>query len=138
MARKVFRSKVDRWVWLVMLTANLGALAAITAVVFTDGRSFERVIVIFACLLAMAVFAAVIFGTSYAVDRGVLTIRCGPFRWKVKLDEIRSVKATRNPLSSPALSLDRIRIFHGEGRSVMISPADKKGFLKAIGRELEE
>lgn len=138
MAKKVFRSKVDWWLWLAMLAANLGALAAIAVVVFQGGRSVDGIIVIFACLLAMALFSSVIFGTSYAVDRGVVTIRSGPFRWKVRIDEIQSLERTRSIVSSPALSLDRIRIRYGEGRSVMISPADKKAFLKAIGRELEE
>lgn len=138
MAKKVFRSKVDWWLWLAMLAANLGALAAIAVVVFQGGRSVDGIIVIFACLLAMALFSSVIFGTSYAVDRGIVTIRSGPLRWKVRIDEIQSLERTRSIVSSPALSLDRIRIRYGEGRSVMISPADKKAFLKAIGRELEE
>jgi hypothetical protein len=39
------------------------------------------------------------------------------------------VLATRSPLSSPALSLDRIRIDYGKGKSVMISPLNKADFL---------
>jgi hypothetical protein len=46
------------------------------------------------------------------------------------------VEETRNPLSSPALSLDRLKITYGNGKRIMISPADKIGFLKAIGQEL--
>ena len=42
---------------------------------------------------------------------------------------------TRNPLSSPALSLDRLRVTHrassGE-RGLLISPADTAGFLAAL------
>jgi hypothetical protein len=33
--------------------------------------------------------------------------------------------------------MDRIRIHYGENRRVMVSPADKAGFLQAIGQELE-
>jgi Bacterial PH domain/Sodium:solute symporter family len=42
---------------------------------------------------------------------------------------------TRNPLSSPALSLDRLCIHYkvgGKRRMVMISPADKESFLRVI------
>jgi hypothetical protein len=42
------------------------------------------------------------------------------------------VVPTRNPLSSPALSLDRLRIEYGQGRAIMISPADKGPFLRAL------
>jgi hypothetical protein len=35
----------------------------------------------------------------------------------------------RLPGMAPALSLDRLRIDYGDGRSLMISPADKQGFL---------
>ena len=76
-------------------------------------------------------------GTHYTVDRGTIRIVSGPFRWKVPIDEITSVSATRNPLSSPALSLDRLSIRYGKRRRIMISPADKAGFLKAIGHDLD-
>ena len=66
----------------------------------------------------------------------MLRIVAGPFRWKILLDEITSVEETRNPLSSPALSLDRLKICYGNGRHIMISPADTAGFLKAIGQEI--
>jgi hypothetical protein len=76
-------------------------------------------------------------GTHYTVDRGFIRIASGPFRWKVPIDKITAVEETRSPLSSPALSLDRIRIRYGKWRQIMISPADKAGFLKAIGRQLD-
>jgi hypothetical protein len=46
--------------------------------------------------------------------------------------DITAITPTSNPLSSPALSLDRLRIDYGKGRSVMISPRDKQGFLGAM------
>ena len=78
-----------------------------------------------------------LLGTHYTVDRGVIKIVSGPFRWKVPIDQITSVTATKNPLSSPALSLDRIIIRYGKRGRIMVSPADKAGFLKAIDRNLE-
>jgi len=91
-------------------------------------------------LLGIAIIALIVWltlGTYYTVDRGTLKIVAGPFRWKVPIEQISSVEATKNPLSSPALSLDRLRIRYGENRRIMISPADKAGFLKAIGHELK-
>ena len=38
------------------------------------------------------------------------------------------------PTDSAALSLDRIAIRYGNGKKLLVSPADKKGFLEAIGQ----
>ncbi len=93
--------------------------------------------IILACILAMVLIGSLLIGTHYTVDRGELKIISGPFRWKVSIDEITSVEPTRSPLSSPALSLDRLRIRYGKGRRVLVSPADKEGFLRAIGYDLK-
>ena len=81
-----------------------------------------------------ALLGSMLIGTHYTVDGNTLRIACGPFRWQVPVDAIESVEPTRNPLSSPALSLDRLRIQYGK-RKIMVSPADKAGFLKAIGQD---
>lgn len=86
----------------------------------------------------VALMIWLLLGTHYTVDRGTIRIVSGPFRWKVPVNEITSVKATRNPMSSPALSLDRLSIRYGKRRRIMISPADRAGFLKAIGHDLDE
>ena len=79
-----------------------------------------------------------LLGTHYTVDRGHIRVASGPFRWKIPIAEITSVEATRSPLSSPALSMDRLRIRYGKRRRIMISPADKAGFLEAIGYDLDD
>jgi hypothetical protein len=48
--------------------------------------------------------------------------------------DIRTVTPTRNPLSSPALSLDRLRIDYGRGRRIMVSPRDPGAFLRELRR----
>lgn len=77
----------------------------------------------------------ILFGTYYQVDDQHLLIRSGPFWWTVRLETIQSITPTYNPLSSPALSLDRLWIsykVHGWNRAVMISPLDKQVFLQAV------
>jgi len=51
----------------------------------------------------------------------------------VPLQAVQRLRATHNPLSSPALSLDRIEVSYGE-RRVLISPQDKGGFVTAVLR----
>jgi hypothetical protein len=53
----------------------------------------------------------------------------------IRLDEIESIVPTHDPRSSPALSLDRLRINYrrrGKLRAILISPADKEGFLRVM------
>ena len=115
----------------------------------TDDRVIEMALGYFIAPLttmAIGVFVLVatwfpgwlLLGTHYTVDRGYVRIVSGPFRWKVPIDDITSVRRTRNPLSSPALSMDRLSIRYGKGRRIMISPADQAGFLEAIGHELSD
>jgi len=92
--------------------------------------------VIMVCILAMALIGWLLIGTHYTVDRGDLKIAAGPFRWTVRIDQITAVEATRNPLSSPALSLDRLCIRYGERKRILVSPSDQEGFLRAIGHDL--
>jgi hypothetical protein len=80
-------------------------------------------------LLGVLLPAWLLLGTDYVLDQEHLKIRCGPFRWSIPVREIRHVEPTRNPLSSPALSLDRLRIEYGNGKSLMISPRDTEQFL---------
>ena len=93
----------------------------------------EATVLIIAALVIVGLLGSMLIGTHYTVDGNILRIRCGPFRWQVLVDAIESVEPTRNPLSSPALSLDRLRIQYGK-RRIFVSPADKAGFLKAIGQ----
>lgn len=76
--------------------------------------------------------AWVYWGTYYRLDGHHLIVRCGPLKWTINIKTIKSIAATRNPLSSPALSLDRLEINYGENRKIRISPEDKNGFAHAI------
>ena len=60
-----------------------------------------------------------------------LFVRCGPFSWTIPIREIESIESTSSALSSPALSLDRLRIRYGQ-RWVMISPEPRQAFLQQL------
>ncbi len=73
--------------------------------------------------------------THYLLDTNTLLIRSGPFRWAIPVADIKSIRPTNNPLSSPALSLDRLRIDYGKGKTIMISPRDKAAFLEELSEK---
>lgn len=134
MANRRFRSKIDTWLVLVGLAGIAVAGVAMAFAAFEDPVSLSAVLALILVLATCALIASMFLCTWYDIDGNLLTIRSGPFCWRVPIDAIDSVKPTRSPLSSPALSLDRLDIRYGR-RRIMVSPADKRGFLKAIGHD---
>ena len=119
-----FPSKRD-W-WLGLLIWGLVLLAAVPALLKPGKGQFI-------IMIAVILFVGwVWFGTGYEISDDELRIRCGPFRQRIPLQEIKEIRKTRSPLSAPACSLDRMEIGYGKSKRVMISPADKENFIKTI------
>jgi hypothetical protein len=121
-----FRSKVDWWLGLVLLVAP-----AISLVGWVAAADSERWAASMGLLVLAAVYLGLLFPMKYGLTDTHLVVRHGLVRQKIELAKITSVEPTRSPLSSPALSLDRLRITFGAGffKKVMISPAAKQEFL---------
>ena len=138
MPAKRFKSKIDRWILLVLIAVILIDFAVIGVIAVAGEDPLASTGIIVVSLLTVALIASLMLGTHYTVDRNLLKIRSGPFWFNVPIDQIESVRASRSPLSSPAMSMDRLLIRYGKRRRIMVSPADKAGFLQAIGQELSE
>lgn len=127
----VYRSKVDRWLVVVLVAAA----ALCLGVSLVPLRTVSGVAML-APLAALAVGIGLplwlLAGTRYTVTDERLDITCGPFRWRIPLAQITGITPTSNPLSSPALSLDRLRVSYGPGKSVLISPDDKRRFIDDV------
>lgn len=138
MTSKRFKSKIDRWLLYLLIAVIVFEVVVLGVAATQAGSVVAALSIVAAALLIVALIGSLLVRTHYTVEGNILRIASGPFSWKVPVDQIESVKATRNPLSSPALSLDRLQISYGKDRRIMVSPADKAGFLKAIGQELVE
>ena len=131
---QIFESKRDLWLWLILGFSVLIDLGAAVALLSADLPSLSRAISVTVMLATAALILWIMYGTRYIVDQGVLLIYCGPFRKRLRVSEIESVEPTRSPLSSPALSLDRLRITYAGGKKIMVSPEDPVRFRNAIGQ----
>ncbi len=138
MSEKQFKSKVDRWLFLLLVASIVIDIAAMLFIAVSVRDPLIAGVSIIVLLATAVLIVWILVGTHYTVDKEILRIVSGPLRFKVRLVDINFVTATRNPLSSPALSLDRLLINYGNNRKVMVSPGDKRRFMKAIGQELEE
>lgn len=126
-----FRSKIDLWLILVLVAAAALPLLQFMAAL-QNGSNWLPHILIFGLLAG--VFSWLLLSTKYTVTNDAVMVQSGPFRWRIAKSEITRIVPSKSILSSPALSLDRLRIDYADGRnSILISPRDKDGFLRAIG-----
>ena len=84
-------------------------------------------------LLTSAFAFYTIFSVEYRLDGDELTIRCGIlFKRTLSIQSIRSIRPTRNPLSAPAASLDRLEITFNKYDTILVSPKDKEAFIREL------
>jgi hypothetical protein len=123
-----YRSAIDAWVLLVLGGGTAVAIVS-SGAVLVAGDASTRVAALLAAAFGVGLPAWILLSTSYTLTAEDLVVRSGPFRWRLPIADITAIVPTRNPLSSPALSLNRLRITTRGRADVMISPADRAGFL---------
>ena len=118
-----FHSKIDTWLGAVLVlaagstfwaAAQTGAWLPIAAVV--------------------GVLGLAVFPLRYELHDDALVVRSGLFRYRRPYTAITSVVPNHNPLSAPALSLDRILVTSSGSRGVNISPAARDRFLSELAK----
>jgi membrane protein YdbS with pleckstrin-like domain len=129
-ATAVYSSKRDLWLAILLWISVAIMLFGAWVVWQAPGTALYRLGLTAAFVLIAAFIVWILHGTRYELRGEELIIRSGPIRWRRSVHAIREVHPTRNPLSSPALSLDRLAIrIRGAHFPVMISPARREEFL---------
>lgn len=120
-----YKSKVGWWYHasLVMIMAG-----CVVAVLRTNALAIVAMFAV--ALLALHV----LLNTWYRItEDGVLIAHCSIFPEKrIPISEITALEATVMPVSSYALSLDRIIIYKGRLPWMLVSPTNKKDFVKQL------
>jgi hypothetical protein len=117
---KVYRSKID-W-WLIIIIFIVFCYPMIEGILTKDYIMFS---VSFGVLsLVFLMFKSI----KYKIDGEQLQI------WWTKIDinSIKRIYSTHNPLSSPALSLDRIAVVYNTYDEVLISPKEREDFIREV------
>ncbi len=121
---KRYKSKIDLWISIPLFVALGGSLVFLVI----DKEWITLLINLIISLFIYKLFSS----TYYIIDANKLVIRSSfIINISINISEITQIKETRNPLSSPALSLDRIEIKYG-AKSVMISPKEKNDFIEHL------
>ena len=127
-----FTSKIDMWLLVILLVTIVVSMVSGFLLIKESGIQgylSGLILIVIGAVLPMWL----LLGTKYTVTNEDLIVRAGPMLWKIPIASISSVRETRNSRSSPALSLDRLRLNYGNGKSIMVSPKDKNRFRSAIG-----
>ncbi len=128
---KIYRSKIDTWIGAVLGGAPMASAFGSWQLAHAPVPG-GWIIAVLILLLGVCLPLSILFFTTYRITDAHLTIRSGVFTWKVPVRAISRVEPTRDPVSSPALSLDRIRIEYGSANAVLISPVKKDDFLREL------
>jgi len=85
-------------------------------------------------VLTLGIWIWLFITTKYVLTDEFIEVKYLGFTWdKIKIDQIKSIERTYNPLAAPALSIKRLWVIPKNGKDLMmISPTPEKEFLKLI------
>jgi hypothetical protein len=129
-----FRSAVDPWFYGLAFGLPVILLKILRSVVL-DASSTGIIVSTVGLAIASLAPLWLLISTHYQVDSTFLQIQAGPFYWRVPLEQIRAITASRALVSSPALSVNRLKIDYGQKRSILVSPKNKVAFIEALGHQ---
>jgi hypothetical protein len=124
-----FPSKID-W-WLVVLVVAVPAWRIVTQ--WSELGSPPAAL--WVTIAVIVIVGAALVPVRYVIEGRTISVQCGLIGWEFSafpIEDVQSIRPTHNPLASPALSLDRLKVELGIRNSILISPKDKAGFLRAV------
>ena len=75
---------------------------------------------------------ALIFPIHYTLTDEQLIVQSGVYKQSIKLSAIKGVYPSKNPLSSPALSIHRLKIACDRRYPLLISPQNRERFMTEL------
>lgn len=117
---KTYKSKID-W-WLIVLILSITIYPIVDGII---SKEYGLSLFMFCFLIGIG---WMFYKIKYIIVGSILKV------WWLKIDihSIKRIYKTNNPLSSPALSLDRIAIVYNKYDEVLISPKLKKEFVEDL------
>ena len=121
----VFKSKVDIWMAIIFIVVPMSMIYGVITEPSAILLLITALIIVLLCIL--------FFGTKYVIEEDELIVYGGLYKKRIQIKQIRSLRPSKNPLSAPAMSIDRIEItFDPHIQVVLVSPKDKELFVKKL------
>ncbi|MDE5413377.1 PH domain-containing protein [Alkalihalobacterium chitinilyticum] len=123
-----YRSKKDLW---------LGVIIWATILVSLMMPILGREWIAFVIAIPIAGFMMWLwFGTGYLLAEQQIKVKYGPFKKTIKIGDISKINKSKNPLSAPALSINRLEIVYGKFYDfTLISPVNEREFILELLKE---
>lgn len=124
----IFRSKISWWV---LAVVTVPAIAILVWLLVIDWKLllWELIWFIPYSLLIYNIYSS----TYYTIDGEFLRVKCGVLiNDRVRIENILSVDKTNSPLSSAALSTDRIILRLRRHSPVILSPENESEFVRQL------
>ena len=127
-----YKSKIDWWAHLVLAIMPIINIWLLIVFIQQNDLVFLITVIIF-LLMNIFLILPIWLNTCYILEENELVVKCGLGKGKrIAYESIKSIKDSKNPLASAALSIDRIEITFGAGGIVLISPKEKQDFLQQL------
>lgn len=128
-----YRTKIDWWLG-ILLGGTMVLMLYIVIEPLIHGEGIQLGMTIVSVITLLIVLP--LFFIKYTFYSTHLLISCGIYgKERVEYHLIRQMKETKNPISSAAMSLDRLQIDYMENgyhQTVLISPIRKKEFIEKL------
>lgn len=127
-----FKSRKDPLVITIVVSAMLLILYGIVNMIVQEPPRTNAFGLIVLVLAGLVLPGWMLLRTIYTIRDGVLDVRCGPFRYVLRADQITSVQAVHNYKAAPALSAHRLDIACSDYRHILVSPQDTVHFMQVL------
>ena len=128
-----YRTKIDWWLG-ILLGGTMVLMLYIVIEPLIHGEGIQLGMTIVSVITLLIILP--LFFIKYTFYSTHLLISCGIYgKERVEYHLIRQMKETKNPISSAAMSLDRLQIDYMENgyhQTVLISPVRKKEFIERL------
>lgn len=127
--KQVYSSRVDWWIAALIVGSVLFCFVLSFYLLRVDRTS---AFILFGITALMVVITLLlVIPCAYTLFDDHLLVQSGVIRYKIPYTDIRKIEKSSNPLSSPALSLRRVKITRKKG-FLLISPPDRDQFIKDL------
>ncbi len=130
---KVYYSRVDWWLAALMAGSLVFCIGLGIHLLAIDTRAALILLGIVAFSAGITVLLCV--PCNYVLTEDFLLVQSGVIRYRIPYSDIRKIEKSSNPLSSPALSLRRVKITRNKG-FILVSPPDRDLFIQELSARL--
>lgn len=125
-----FNSKKDKWLTFLIWGVIIFPVFILMTSYISGDMGMTPFIIIALLFIILDIFVLWAWYTTYYVlEDDALIIKSGPIKKVVKYSSIQSLQKTSNPLSSPALSMQRIEIVYNRYQVTLVSPIHRDQFI---------